>query len=257
MNAPTRRGIDVGAVFQAARAIAPTWRSYLCWSAVVATVLILTACSSPATPSSTSGGQIDVLAYLIGDASTWPRRGSHGQNQVVDFARQEVCWTKYGNVRRFECWRWDASFIYHAVDHALDGDTDESYHFTDGRWLPRFLPASATAASPWTLDVAGNNVVWFDPSCNVVPSQSHIFPYRLRAWVEPQVDGGGDIGVRDTLLFEYEPYDPAAPLRVTPERFYFGHGAGWYRWQRVGAIDLFNRLGGPATPMDRSVWCQG
>ena len=71
------------------------------------------------------------------------------------------------------------------------------------------------------------------------------------------MDGGGDIGVRDTLLFEYEPYDPAAPLRVTPERFYFGHGAGWYRWQRVGAVDLFNRLGGPSTQMDRSVWCQG
>ena len=63
--------------------------------------------------------KIDVLTYLIGEASTWPRRGSHGQNQVVDLARQEVCWTKYGNVRRFECWRWDNSFIYHAVDHAL------------------------------------------------------------------------------------------------------------------------------------------
>ena len=220
-------------------------------------LLLVSACSSPATPSSSAGGQIDVLTYLIGDASTWPRRGSHGQNQVVDFARQEVCWTKYANVRRFECWRWDNAFVYHAVDHALDGDSPESYHFTDGRWLPRFVPTSATETAPWTLDVARNDIVWFDAACNIVPSRSHMFPYRLRAWIEPQVDGGGDLGVRETLLFEYEPYDPAAPARVTTERFYFGRGAGWYRWQRVGAVDLFNRFGGPPTQMDRSVWCQG
>jgi hypothetical protein len=256
LNAPARHRFDRGAACQAARALAlkvPAIR----WSLVLATVLIVSACSAPATPSSTSGRQIDVLTYLIGDASTWPRRGSHAQNQVVNLARQEVCWTKYANVRRFECWRWDNSFVYHAVDHALDGDSDESYRFTDGRWLPRFIPASATAAAPWTLDVAGNDVVWFDRVCNVVPSRSHIFPYRLRAWIESDVDGGGDLGLRETLLFEYEPYDPAAPLRVTPERFYFGRGVGWYRWQRVDVVDLFNRVGGPPTQMDRSVWCQG
>ena len=179
-----------------------------------------------------------MLAYVIGDASTWPRRGSHGQNQVVDVARREVCWTKYANVRRFECWRWDDAFIYHAVDHALDGDSDESYHFTDARWLPRLLPASATAASPWTLDVAANDVVWFDPACKVVSSKSHIFPYRLRAWVEPQIDGGGDIGVRDTLLFEYEPYDPAAPAGTAGSaRASWTCSIGWagrqHRWTGV------------------------
>ena len=47
---------------------------------------------------------------------------------------------KYGNPRRFECWRWDDRFIYHAVDHGLDGDSNESYMFTDGRWLARDHP---------------------------------------------------------------------------------------------------------------------
>src|SRR5439155_3491511 len=98
--------------------------------------------------------RIDVLAYLLGDESLWPRSGSHGQHQIVDLARREVCWTKYANPRRFECWRWDEQYVYHVVDHALDGDSDESYRFTDGRWLPRYLPAGATAAAPWTIDVS-------------------------------------------------------------------------------------------------------
>jgi hypothetical protein len=211
-------------------------------------VLVTTACAGPSTPSAVPANpQIDVLNYIVGDASLWPRRGSHGQNQVVDLARQEVCWTKYANPRRFECWRWDEQFVYHAVDHALDGDSDESYHFTDGRWMPRRIPSTAIAASPWR----------FDAACNVDPTRSHPFPYRLRAWIEPAVDGGVDLGRRDALVFEYEPYDPQSPTPGHAERYYFGLGAGWYRWERAGFVDLFDRLGGPATQMNRSVWCAG
>jgi hypothetical protein len=221
-----------------------------------AAVLILAACSSPATPSSpTPAVDIDVLTYVIGDTDTWPRRGSHGQNQIVDRARQEVCWTKYSNPRRFECWRWDDAFVYHAVDHALDGDSDESYHFTDGRWMPRFISTSATAAAPQTLDVAGNQIVWFDAACRIDPARSHLFPYRIRLWIEPAIDAGIDLGVRETLMFEYQPYDPQSPSPGQAERFYFGRGVGWYRWERAGFIDLFNRFGGPSTQMNRSVWC--
>jgi hypothetical protein len=137
---------------------------------VVLVLLAIPSCSHPLSPSSTPPG-VDVLAYLVGDAALWPRRGSHGQHQVVDFARREVCWVKYGNPRRFECWRWDDQYVYHAVDHALDGDSNDSYVFTDGRWLPRYLPATATAASPWTLDVAANRIVWFDAGCAVDPTR--------------------------------------------------------------------------------------
>ena len=224
-------------------------------------LFLLAGCSSPAVTSPSSAAaieqRIDILDYLIGDAGLWPRRGSHGQNQIVDRARQEVCWTKYGNPRRFECWRWDDDFVRHAVDHALDGDSEESYVLTDGRWMPRFLPSAATASMPWSLDVAGNALTWFDAACRVDPSRSHLFPYRLRAWVERGVDAGVDLGVRETLLFEYEPYDPATPTPGHTERFYFGRGAGWYRWERAGFVDLFNRLGRPATQMNRGVWCAG
>src|ERR1700704_2123787 len=115
--------------------------------ATLASLLCCSACGgSTAATQPPPAATVDVLPYLLGDAALWPRGGSHGQNQIVDLARREVCWVKYGNPRRFECWRWDDQFVYHAVDHALDGDSNESYAFTDGRWLPRQLRADASAA---------------------------------------------------------------------------------------------------------------
>jgi hypothetical protein len=220
-----------------------------------AALTLIAGCSQqPAAPSS-AGQSVDVLAYLVGDAALWPRVGSHSQNQIVDLARREVCWVKYANPRRFECWRWDDSFVYHAIDHALDGDSDESYRFTDGRWLPRQIAASATAASPWTLDVEVNDLVWYDESCRVDPARSHPFPYRMRAWIQPRVDAGRDLGVRDALVFEYEPYDPVAASPGASERFTMALGAGWFRWERGGFVDLFNRIGGPAAQMNVAARC--
>jgi hypothetical protein len=194
---------------------------------------------------------VDALAFVVGDAALWPRVGNHYSNQVVDAVRREVCWVKYANPQRFECWRWDDAFVYHAVDHAVDGNTGESYSFTDGRWLPRRLPIDG-----WALDLSANRIMWFDPPCIAAAEKSRLFPYRQRAWVETGVDAGGDIGVRDTIVLEYTPYDPNGGRAVT-ERFRFARGAGWYRWQRDG-IDLqFNQRGGPDVPMNRSVWCGG
>ena len=64
-------------------------------------------------------------------------------------------------------------------------------------------------------------------------------------WVVPRAE----------VVTSAEPYDPASPAPKERERYYFALGAGWYRWERAGIVDLFNRLGGPATPMNRSVWC--
>jgi hypothetical protein len=210
-------------------------------------MLVCGGCAGPSSPSS-QAVSVEVLAYLIGDAAVWPRVGSHAQNQIVDLARREICWVKYANPRRFECWRWDDAFVYHAVDHALDGDIDDSYSFSDGRWAPRHL------SGLWTLDVPENRITWFDSACRVDPARSHRFPYRMRAWLEPARDAGGDLGVRDTLVLEYQPYDPAGRAS-DPERFYFAAGAGWYQWERANDRDLFNRRGGPAVPMARDVWC--
>lgn len=190
---------------------------------------------------------IDVLDFVIGDASLWPRRGSQAQDQFVDMAQREVCWVKYANARMFECWRWDDRFVYHEVDHAIDGNTGESYHFSDGRWLPRHLSGT------WKLDVRDNRITWFDAACRL-ESRNGIFPYRQRAWIEPQRDAGGDLGLRDTLVLEYQPYDPVGAAGAA-EHFYFGRGAGWYEWERSGRRILFNRVGGrPRTP-ERDLIC--
>src|SRR5947207_12727162 len=93
--------------------------------------------TAPTAPS--SPGRIDVIDFLVGSPQLWPRIGSFSQNQFLDRDGRQVCWVKYANPRRFECWHWDEAYVYHDVDHAIDGDSPESYHFTDGRWMPRYF----------------------------------------------------------------------------------------------------------------------
>jgi hypothetical protein len=104
--------------------------------------LLACACANQSSPTAITGTSIDTLDYVVGDPDLWPRTGSQWQQQTLDTARREVCWIKYFNPRTFECWRWDENWIYHRVDQALDGDTGESYVFTDGRWMPRHLSAA-------------------------------------------------------------------------------------------------------------------
>ena len=201
--------------------------------------------TSPLSPSSPS--RIDVLPFLIGEAQLWPRRGDLSQNQVVDYARREVCWPKHTNPRFFECWRWDDDFVYHEVDHGVDGNTGVSYRFEDGRWMPRYFEPD------WRLDVS-TQIVWFDPACGVDAVRSGPFRYHQRMWFEAARDGGGDLGTRDTLVLEYAPEDPAGGPSA-PERFYFGRGAGWYEWSRGDIRKRFNFVGGPSVNVIREVVC--
>ncbi len=63
-------------------------------------------------------------------------------------------------------------------------------------------------------------------------------------------------GARDTLVLEYQPYDPVGAAGAA-EHYYLGLGAGWYEWERSGFLDFFNRTGGFNVSMDRVVWCHG
>ena len=61
-------------------------------------------------------------------------------------------------------------------------------------------------------------------------------------------------GIRDTLVLEYEPYDPSNGQSGGRERFSFARGAGWFLWTRSdGARVTFNRRGGPA--QQPTGWC--
>jgi len=203
-------------------------------------MLILVGCASPTQPT-VATETVDVLDYVIGDPALWPRHGEPNHHQHQNLEPNRVCWTKYTLGWSYECWRWDDYQMYHDVDHAIDGRRWEYYRFTDGRWLPRHL----VSGTVWTLDVATNRIRWVDAECQAQPDRD--FPYKLRAWLEPAVATGGDLGVRDVLVLEYEPYDSRNPQMEHPERFYFAKGAGWYRWTGAdGSGVTFNRVGGVA-----------
>lgn len=216
--------------------------------AVCAMWLTASACAGPMEPSPDT---VDVLEFLIGDAALWPRHGepNHYQHQIVDGAARRISWTKYTLPWSFETWRWDEEFVYHEVDHAIDGRRWEHYTFSDGRWLPRRLPRG----QPWRLDLPANRIRYFDAECVAQPERP--FPYRVAAWLEAAADAGGDLGVREQLVLEYQPYDPANPTAGSAERFYFARGAGWFKWSRGdGAQVTFNRLGGVAR--QPTPWCE-
>ena len=73
----------------------------------------------------------------------------------------------------YECWRWDDDYVYHAVDHAIDGARRwEFYVFSDGRWMPRRLRKGET----WTLELVDNRLTWYDAQCNPLPQQAAPYP---------------------------------------------------------------------------------
>ena len=112
-------------------------------------------------PLGPAAPRVDLLTYVLGPDG--PRDGSQLQSQLSDLPNRRVCWVKYGRQTMFECWRWDEQWIYHDVDHGLDGDTGESYSFTDGRFLPRYL-----AGGTFQLSVPDNRIHWFMKDCQAV-----------------------------------------------------------------------------------------
>jgi hypothetical protein len=207
-------------------------------AACVAALVWATGCRQPpTTPSVLATQAVDVLDYVIGLPDMWPRHGdpNHHQHQTVE--PQRVCWNKYTLPWSFECWRWDATFIYHDVDHAIDGARRwEFYQFDDGIWLPRRIASGEV----WSREV-NTSIRWFDAACQ--PLEPRPVAYRVRAWLAGPMDAGGDLGVRETLLLEYL---PNLDVPLSAERFSFAKGAGWYAWERGDTRVTFNRLGGVA-----------
>ena len=216
---------------------------------LVLTVVLWVGCSnhSATTPSlaSQTAATVDVLDFLVGDPTLWPRFGDQSQNQTA--SGTDVCWTKYSLGWMFECWRWDDQWIYHEVDHGIDGQRWVHYTLSDGRWLPRHL----AIGSVWTLDVTDNNVRWVNANCEPQPESP--MPYRLSAHVEPAFDAGGDLGRRDTIVLQYQPH-PEHDEVGTLESFYLAKGAGWFMWTRSDGVRItFNRVGGLAR--QPTPWC--
>lgn len=208
---------------------------------VVAAICVACAAGSGTAPSAPRiDPTVDVLDFVLGDQALWPRFGDQHQHQIVDGSH--VCWTKYTLGWMFECWRWDDQWIYHEVDHGIDARRWEYYSLSDGRWLPRRLALGTT----WSLDVSDNRVRWVNASCEPQPERD--MPYRMRARFALAFDAGGDLGVRDVLILEYQP-DPEHAANGTLESFYFAKGAGWFMWTRSDGVRVaFNQIGGIARP---------
>ena len=205
------------------------------------------ACRQSATAPTDPSQTVDTLEFVVGDAALWPRTGDQLQDQTVDRDRREVCFVKYGRADMYECWRWDDAWIYHVVDHALDGDTGESYRFTDGRWLPRRL----LVGGAWSLLQPANRIRWFTRGCSEVRGPEgmriddgpNVFPIALRAWIEPARDVGGDLGEREVLVLAYATFPPGGQPGA-PELFSFARGAGWFKWESPRGNRAFAELGG-------------
>ena len=207
-------------------------------------VALLSACAhrvpGPAGPT------VEVLDFILGPASTWPRIGTQAQDQHVSFDRREVCWVKYARSDAFECWRWDDAFVYHEIDHAVDGRPGESYRFSDGRWLPRRVPLETN----WSLDLLTNTITNYDAAC--VAGQPVLFPYRVSARIQSGQLVSTDLGTRTVLVLEYAPHAVGVPA-AEPETFRFAYGAGWFAWSSVRGTARFDTLGGRR--LTRTTFC--
>jgi hypothetical protein len=95
-----------------------------------------------------------------------------------------------------------------------------------------------------------HQIAYVDAQC--VPQPERPAPYRVRASYERGFDAGGDLGVRDVMVLEYQS-DPEHASAGTAERFYFGRSVGWFLWTRGQAHVAFNRIGGVARLP--SPWC--
>src|SRR5688572_5478905 len=103
-------------------------RSRVLGVGLVFMAVVLAACAT-----APSDATIDVLDYVLGAPETWPRFGPTNHHQHQTIVGDRVFWTKYTLGWSYEAWRWDEAYVYHAVDHAIDGNRRwEHYIFSDG-----------------------------------------------------------------------------------------------------------------------------
>jgi hypothetical protein len=162
---------------------------------------------------------------------TWPRTGSHYQNQIV--LGNTITFVKFGSADAWETWVWDDNYIYHYEDHS--GTTP--YVFSDGRWAKRLMQVGEK------LHLADNRITYLDraPGGCVSPHDGP-FPYEMKLlWQDAQYDAGPHIGKADVIALQYDPSidraDRSSNDALFYEVFYFARGWGWFKWEAYRADD--------------------
>jgi hypothetical protein len=200
------------------------------------------------------GTEIDLLPFLVGEASTWPRHGDHYMHQTWD--GRNLHFLKFGPVAEGstfgDAWErlvLDGDQFYLREDRSQSGAGIYSFH--PGRAFKRRMNVGQ-----W-IDVPENMLQRYEKgTCRVI--DQHPLPYRIglvEAW--RNVDCGGDLGIRDVIRTSYDP----GGAHDTIEHFWYARGAGWFRWQEQRQTapfnthtTTFNRIGGVSLTPTQGCW---
>jgi hypothetical protein len=215
----------------------------------------LTAPAIPQPERLPEGTEIDLLPFLIGEASTWPRHGDHYMHQVWD-GHRNLHFLKFGPIAegstQGDAWErlvLDGDQFYLREDRSQSGAGIYSFH-------PGTAYKRRMRVGQW-INVPDNILQRYETgTCRVI--DQHPLPYRLglvEAW--RHFDCGGDLGIRDVVKCSYDPGN----LTDTIEHFWYAKGAGWFRWQEQRQDDpsrthttTFNRIGGQALTPTQGCW---
>jgi hypothetical protein len=200
------------------------------------------------------GTEIDVLPFLVGEASTWPRNGDHYMHQSWD--GRNLHWMKFGPVSESStfCDAWerlvlDGDQFYLREDRSQSGAGIYSFH--PGTWLKRRMRVGEY------VDVPENILQRYEKgSCRVI--DQHPLPYRVglvEAW--KHFDCGPSLGIRDVIKVDYDPGSD----RDTQEFQSHARDAGWFQFQErrqdgtnASHTTRFHIIGGQALTPTQGCW---
>ena len=162
---------------------------------------------------------------------------------------------KYGNPRRFECWRWDDEFIYHAVDHGARRRQQRvlSIH---RRPLAGAIPAGDRHRRGAVDASTCRRTIWSGSTRRAGRIRRARTPFRIACARGSSRGATPDPICASATRSSSSTSRTIRRRRARRTRAVFNRPRRRVvRWERSGFVDLFNRLGGPRVQMDRSVWC--
>jgi hypothetical protein len=185
-------------------------------------------------PRSHDGRVYDLLTFILGDPSTWPRGGpTHAMHQPIGPEPGLFHFVKFDERDRYETWAHDDHWIYHLED----ASPDDPYSFDDPRWFPRRMAIGEAHAFD-----SGEHLTAFRRrrTCEVIRRE----PFRRRMWVEAIYDRfywGPDLGERATMVVAYDPTGGIHIAARGVELGYYAHGAGSVRWEWYHSDQVYPR----------------